>query len=190
MKVMTILGSPRKDGNTATMLGWVEEELRAGGHTVRRFDIIDHRIRGCMECMECQGAEGAPGCPQDDDALKLLNEMIASDAVLFACPLFGWGFPAQLKALIDRTFCLTKGHFGQARQHLLEGTRFALLVTASGPYEGNADLIGRTFQRLTNYHRCLSAGRLILPFCGGPDDLGETAREKARELAHEIVAFV
>ena len=31
MKIVTLLGSPRKKGNTATVLGWVEEELKSQG---------------------------------------------------------------------------------------------------------------------------------------------------------------
>jgi multimeric flavodoxin WrbA len=32
MNVISIFGGPRKKGNTATILGWVEEELRTLGH--------------------------------------------------------------------------------------------------------------------------------------------------------------
>jgi NAD(P)H-dependent FMN reductase len=32
MRIMTILGSPRRQGNTAKVLGWIEEQFRADGH--------------------------------------------------------------------------------------------------------------------------------------------------------------
>ena len=39
MRITTLLGSPRKNGNTATILGWVEDELAALGHEVNRIAL-------------------------------------------------------------------------------------------------------------------------------------------------------
>ena len=50
MKVMTILGSPKKKGNTAKVLGWLEEELEAQGNQVSRINITDREVRGCLGC--------------------------------------------------------------------------------------------------------------------------------------------
>ena len=34
MQIMTVLGSPRRQGNTAKVLGWIEEHFQADGHEV------------------------------------------------------------------------------------------------------------------------------------------------------------
>ena len=51
---MTILGSPRRHGNTAKALGWVEEQLRADGHEVDHINILDYNVGGCRECLVCK----------------------------------------------------------------------------------------------------------------------------------------
>ncbi len=47
MRIMTILGSPRRQGNTAKVLGWIEEQFQAGGHEVDSANILDYRVQGC-----------------------------------------------------------------------------------------------------------------------------------------------
>ena len=41
MRIMTILGSPRRRDNTPQVLGWVEEQFQADGHEVHPADILD-----------------------------------------------------------------------------------------------------------------------------------------------------
>ena len=41
MRIMTILGSPRRQGNTAKVLGWIEEQFQADGHKVDPANILD-----------------------------------------------------------------------------------------------------------------------------------------------------
>ncbi|WP_415712790.1 flavodoxin family protein [Maridesulfovibrio sp.] len=41
-----------------------------------------------------------------DDIPAILEQMVASDAVVFASPLYFWGPSAQLKTVIDRTYSL------------------------------------------------------------------------------------
>jgi len=43
-KVLSLFGGPRKRGNTATVLGCIEEELRNKGHEVDRVDVADLSI--------------------------------------------------------------------------------------------------------------------------------------------------
>lgn len=49
MRVMTILGSPRRHGNTAKILGWIEDQFHAAGHHVDSANILDYSIRGCKD---------------------------------------------------------------------------------------------------------------------------------------------
>ena len=53
MNVVTILGSPRKHGNTAKVLGLFEDEMDSGGHTMDRVNLIDVDVRGCLGCGTC-----------------------------------------------------------------------------------------------------------------------------------------
>jgi multimeric flavodoxin WrbA len=188
MRVTSVLGSPRpKKGNTATVLGWVEDELRAQGHDVDRINIIDKKVNGCKECYTCQGNPDEPGCPQEDDAKEIFERLMASDAMLLASPLFCWGFSSQIKPLIDRHFCLVTDYGTPKWKSLLEGKRAGLLVTCAGPIEENADLVVQMFQRLMDYAKISTPESLVIPFTTTPDAMGAEIKELAVKFAGRLV---
>ena len=186
MKVTTILGSPRKEGNTAKVLGWAEDELKNKGHEVGRINIVDRDIKGCLGCGTCQKVADEPGCVQDDDAISAFENMMTADALIYSSPLYCWGFSSQMKALIDRHFCLMTGYGTPEYKSLLDGKRTALLVTCAGPIENNADLIQDVFERLNNYGNCSVVGKYVIPFCTTPDELDDEALETAKKMARVI----
>lgn len=186
MKVLTIFGSPRMKGNTATVLNWVEEELNAQGHEVERANIKDYKINGCIECFVCQTKPQEPGCPQKDDLLRLLDQVFTADAVVYASPLFCWSWTAQLKPFVDRHFCLVSENGEPGGKSLLEGKKMALLMTSAGPMEGNGDLLVKQFDGLAQYVKADVAGRLTVPFCTSPDAMGEDIKLKATQFARGI----
>ena len=178
MNVLSILGSPRRRGNTARVLGWLEEELECTGHAVEHVNIIDFTVGGCRECYQCRSTPDEPGCVVEDDGNALFERMIAADAVVFATPVFCWGVSSQLKALLDRMTCLSN--------HLLEGTRTALVSTAAGPYEGNLQFVAEPYRSLVEYLRCRNAGEVCVPGCSTPDKIGDDVRKAAEALARKL----
>jgi multimeric flavodoxin WrbA len=182
MKIITILGSPRKRGNTATVLN-AFEQLVAAQHQVERINLIDHSVNGCLGCDHCQSILDEMGCVQNDEALNILERLFDADAIVYASPVYCWSFTAQMKALMDRHYCLVKWQDGKRVQSLLRGKRAALLSTCGGTLEDDADLIQTLFDREINYLECQNAGHFILPACGTPDTLGPRALVLAQEMA-------
>ncbi len=187
MRVLSIFGGPRKKGNTATVLSWVEEELTGLGHKVERVNVVDKSVAGCLGCANCQQFPDEPSCVQEDDALSIFEKMILSDVILYSCPLYCWSFPAQLKLLIDRHFCLVTGYNVGRPKSLIQDRGTALLVTCAGPVENNADLIIEAFRRFSAYLLARPVGELIVPFCTTPDALGEEIRSQACDLTSKII---
>ena len=188
MKVMTILGSPREKGNTAKVLG-LFEELIAQRHQVHRINIASIDVKGCLGCCTCKELTDEPGCVQKDDAGSVFERMIDSDVIIYASPLYAWGFSSQLKALIDRHFCLVTGYETPNYKSLLQGKSTALLVTCAGPVENNADLIQTIFDRLNDYCKCNVVGKYIVPFCTTPDSISTEATETAKKMAADIIGL-
>ncbi|MBM4327824.1 MAG: flavodoxin family protein [Deltaproteobacteria bacterium] len=187
MKITSVLGSPRvKKGNTAKALGWVEEELVAKGHQIERINVAERKLKGCIECYTCQGIPDEPGCPQKDDAVAIFERFRASDVLLYASPLFCWGYSAQIKPLIDRHFCLITGYGTRKWKSLIAGKRAGLLVTCAGPVEGNAELLLEMFKRLMDYSKCKIADTLVIPFTTTADAMGEDIRKEAVKFAHTL----
>jgi multimeric flavodoxin WrbA len=187
VRVTTILGSPRKQGNTATVLESFEELLTREGHEVDRVNVVDCEVNGCLGCNACQKVSHAPGCIQSDDAIGIFERLIASDAVVYATPLYTYGFTSQLKALIDRECCLVTGYGSPEVVSLLGGKRTALLVTCGGPIEGNADLIQEAFEREGAFQQWDIVGKYVVPSCGAPEDLGDRAVATAARMFRDVV---
>jgi len=94
MRITTLLGSARKKGNTATVLGWIEKELESMGHEVQRIYLNKKTIQSCLGCAKCRETPHEIACVQKDDAIDIMEKMISSDGTLFASPIYFWGFSA------------------------------------------------------------------------------------------------
>lgn len=188
MKITILEGSPRKKGNTARVLGWVEAELENLGHDVERIYLHSKHLNGCLACQKCKETADAVGCIQKDDVPGILEKMIDSQAVVFSSPLYFWGFSAQIKAVIDRTYSLYTGYHQPGHASLVDGQRQALLATGAGPFDNNAEGMFDAFRRMQGPHKAVNAGELFVGACTTPDQLGDSAREQAVAFARELVA--
>jgi multimeric flavodoxin WrbA len=188
MDVLTLFASPRPDGNTGAILGWVEGALRDAGHAIERVDLTKLRIAGCKSCYTCSESADAPGCVVMDDAQGVFEKMISADAILFATPLYMWSFAGHLKPFLDRTLCLVRDYLSPKHQSFVEGRRTALLVACGGGIGGNADAIQIVFPRLAGYLKLDDRGVWVFPNCTEPDRLPDAHVSKARELAEALVA--
>jgi multimeric flavodoxin WrbA len=117
----------------------------------------------------------------------VFERMLAADAVIYSTPLYCWGFSSQMKAFIDRHYCLVKGFGTSDHRSLMAGKPVALLVTCAGPVEGNADVIQTLFNRLCHFDQARIVNKTVVPFCTIPDSLGEDASAAARKLAGDII---
>ncbi|MFC1764404.1 flavodoxin family protein [Planctomycetota bacterium] len=186
MKILTLQGSPRADGNTATVLKEFENLVQQN-HTVERVNIADLQIHGCLGCLGCQSDKNKPGCRQvNDDANAVLEKICAADVVIYATPLYCWSFSAQLKALLDRHLCLVKGIFTNDQTSLIQGKQLALLVTCGGSEEASADIIQELFNRIAHFCQCQILGKYILPFCTGPDALPGRTTSLVQAMVRDI----
>ena len=187
MQITTLLGSARKKGNTATVLGWVEEELKSLGHDLERIYLNNKSIGGCLGCAKCRENSAEIACVQKDDAIEIMEKMISSGAVLFASPIYFWGFSAQIKALIDRGYALVTNYHRPGHTSLLEGKSIGLLVTGADAFEENAEGMFTAFYRIVDFLLAKKSGELYVGECSVPAELSEEVRHKASDLARSLV---
>ncbi|SMD08662.1 Multimeric flavodoxin WrbA [Desulfocicer vacuolatum DSM 3385] len=188
MKVLTLQGGARKKGNTATVLAWVEEELKAMGHEVETVHLQNKNIKGCLACGKCKENPGAVACIQKDDAIEILDKMVEAELVIFTSPLYFWGVAGPLKSLIDRTYSFYVDYHRPTHASLVKNQRQALLVTGAGPWENNAEATFTAFERLQGPHMAIPAGNLYIGKCTTPENLDENAKDQAKAFAQKIVS--
>lgn len=186
LNITTILGSPRKKGNTSRVLGWVEDSLGTSGHDIRRINIVDHKIKGCKGCFACKRFTDKVGCSQKDEAVDLLQSLPTSDVVLYATPNYFWGFTGQLKTFIDRHCSLVVGFGTDQWQSLMDGKTVGLIITCEDAIENNTDLMENFFKRFADYLKCKHGGSLTIPFTTTPDALSDSVKIQAIEYARQI----
>lgn len=102
IRVLGIAGSPRRRGNTETLLDRFLEGAESVGAAVERAVVVQLRVGGCLACDGCW-QDGR--CVVEDDFQVLYERLIAADVIAVAAPLYFWNLPAQMKAVIDRAQC-------------------------------------------------------------------------------------
>lgn len=114
MRIVVLTGSPRRNGNTNHLAGQFIKGAEGAGHEVYRFDCAQRKVSPCIACNRC-GMNGP--CVFKDDFEELRPHLVAADMVVFATPMYYFGFSSQLKAVIDRFYALNgqiKGRMKQA----------------------------------------------------------------------------
>jgi multimeric flavodoxin WrbA len=156
--------------------------VHAAGHEVEDLRLADLRIAGCRECFACQKEFDEPACAVEDDMQAVFDKMLAADLIVWAAPVFCWSFPAQIKAAMDRCYCLFKFKTDPYKV-LIEGKRLALVVTAGGDeYEGAENCVS-TFEKFAQFARVKVAGRLVIAHAGQPQEVGNDPAIAARAEA-------
>ncbi len=100
IKVLAFAGSPRRHGNSETLLDWVLEEMEKQPDVeVEKHALADINIAPCKGCNAC---EKLNACVQKDDIVWVEEKIIEADIIILSSPIFCMGIAAQPKALIDR----------------------------------------------------------------------------------------
>jgi NAD(P)H-dependent FMN reductase len=102
VRVLGIAGSPRRRGNTETLLDQFIAGAQSAGARTEKVIVARLDIGLCVGCNKCFTTGR---CALIDDFQELYDKLIAADVIVLAAPLYFWNVPAQTKALIDRSEC-------------------------------------------------------------------------------------
>ncbi len=98
-KIIAIYGSPRRNGNTATLLQKAVEGARDGGAEVEEIVLRDLKMSPCLEIYGCKNAGE---CQLKDDFQTARDQILASQGLMLASPVFFYTVSAHTKILMDR----------------------------------------------------------------------------------------
>lgn len=180
MRVLAILASPRRDGNSAALADAAVRGARDAGHDVETAHLSDY-IDGMLgDCRQCRGADGECGIADRYGEL-LLDKVVAADALVVATPLYWYGMSGRLKTFFDRLFCYTSN--SSPHQDVVSkgitNKKTALLISCEESYQGATMGLVTQFQEITRYLHQELVGVVV----GIGNSRGEVAADPGRPLA-------
>ena len=99
MKILGLSCSPRKSGNTVTLLKEALNGARQEGAETELFSVSGKDIKPCDGCWACFGTGK---CHIKDDMQTLCDKMVAADGIIFGTPVYIYSMTGQAKTVMDR----------------------------------------------------------------------------------------
>jgi multimeric flavodoxin WrbA len=110
MRILGIMGSPRRQSNTEILLDTALAGAKEMGAEVEKVVVSELKVSPCREIYACL-KDG--DCAIKDDMQWLYEKLLQADHVVFASPIFFYGLTSQAKAIVDRCQALW------VRRHIL-----------------------------------------------------------------------
>lgn len=181
-KVLTILGSPRKKGNSAILAKEVSKGIVEKENEVEEIYLHDKGIEACKGCDYCKKNENS--CVINDYMQELYPKIIEADSIVIASPIYWFTMSAQTKLFMDRCYALFKDG-----AQVFKGKKIAIILTYA-----DEDVFGsggvnalRTFQDSFNFLKAEIVGVVHgSAWEAGAIAENETLMKKAFELGGKL----
>lgn len=98
-KLVAFVASPRKNGNTATLVDEIIRGAQDAGTQTTVLNLYDVNIKPCQGCLVCRKTGN---CTMQDDFQNIFKHIIEADVVVFGSPVYVWQITGQMKLLWDR----------------------------------------------------------------------------------------
>ncbi|MEW6356223.1 MAG: flavodoxin family protein [Planctomycetota bacterium] len=105
-KIVAFIGSPRKKGNTDTLVTELLAAAEKAGATTEKIYLSDLNIKPCNACDSCHKKDPPQCVISDDDFAATADKMKAADVVVFGTPVYWWTVSSQCKPFMDRWYGL------------------------------------------------------------------------------------
>lgn len=103
MKILGIVGSKRKKGNTSYLVQEALEVARKEGLETELIFLSDYSINSCTGC---EGCKDTYRCILDDDMQKIYPLLMQADGIILGSPTYWYNVTADMKSFIDRCYSL------------------------------------------------------------------------------------
>jgi multimeric flavodoxin WrbA len=184
VKILGIVGSPRKGGNTEIMVREALEAVQKAGAETELILVVDKNISPCDACGACE-ENGI--CKIKDDMQIIYQQLKSADGIIFGTPVYFINVSAQAKTIIDRTYAFL-------RTRELRGKVAAALVVARRV--GAGQVLSILYSYFTIHRMLIAGGGIgygrgkgeVKTGVGGSPTL--SALEEARAVGRNVVSLV
>lgn len=183
MKILGIATSPRKGGNSQTLVEHILSGAKSAGAATELVRLCEKDIAPCTGCSSCKSGDG---CIIDDDMADLWDRMATADAIVIGSPVYWGRLNAQAYPFIDRFYAHLMPDF---TTDFPKGRKIVLALTCGDmPPEALAP-INAYVKTVFGYLGCTDAGFIWQNQCLQVHDLArfpakiKEAEELGRSLA-------
>ncbi|HHW60361.1 MAG TPA: flavodoxin family protein [Syntrophomonadaceae bacterium] len=194
MKILGVVGSPRKKGNTSILMQEALKPFKMNNIETKLVFLDDYNI---SDCRGCEGCKKTYKCVIDDDMQKLYPDILDSDAIILASPTYFYNISADMKAFIDRCYCFEV--FDQEDRSVWMGLNEALgvkyaAVIAVSEQENEEDM-GFTAAAMQKFlealaYRVVSIVKAPHLFKAGEALNNKKALEDAKQAGEKLLKFL
>lgn len=132
MQIIAFNGSPRKHGNTSTLIASLLEGARSKGAETVEVRLHDILLKGCLGCRSCRKNPGL--CKQQDDLSPYLEAIKSCSGIVLGCPIYMYRISGQMKIFVDRIYYLYASRPGGGYDSVVPpGKTFAMVTSQGAP---------------------------------------------------------
>jgi multimeric flavodoxin WrbA len=186
MHILAINGSPRKNGNTSTLLEAILDGARSAGAETTHVLLDEIDLKGCMGCLSCRENPGF--CKRQDDLSQYLEAMKTCDGVVVGCPVYMYHITGQMKILVDRlySFYINRDD-GTYDSALPRGKRFAFVTSQGHPDAERFDRAVRYLGGMVGNLGMEAVGKIVhVDSQANPAKQDPTLLEQARQIGSRL----
>jgi len=165
-RVLGFSGSPRRRGNTETLVDEVLRGAVEAGATGEKVILSECDIAPCDGCGAC---EASGECVHQDDMEALFDKMRHSQVWVLGTPVYWWGPSAQIKLFIDRWYAKV---FLEEDKAIFRGRRIVLVIPMG---DGDAGTARHTVGMFTDALAYVEADLVATVLAPNVNDRGEVA---------------
>lgn len=176
-KVLGIVGSPRKNGNTYILVKELLKGAASKGALTELIFLNDYMIYDCINCQKCFKSEK---CSQKDDMIEIYKKIINSNILIFGTPIYFYGPTAILKKLIDRLFYF----WSDMNYSKIKGKKVIIVSPFGEKDHHEADLLIASFKKIFDYFKMPIINILLAPNLTNKGDASKNLYLK--KVAYEI----
>ena len=174
MKILMLLGSPHKNGTTATLVDSFVKGAQEKNHKILKVNCNDLNVHPCIGCDNCL-RHGI--CVWTDDMFKIEADIKSADAIVFVTPVYYFGMTAQLKLVLDRFYSFNNAVMEKK-------PKFALITAAADSDIAVCEPVVKQIQQVVGYYGAPLVGMVNAVGCSTAADLdGKDFVAQAYELA-------
>ena len=181
MRILGVVGSPRKRGNTHILVSRILDGAREKGAKTEILFLNDFTIRECDGCHVCWKGKK---CSKKDDMIKIYPKIMHSDVIIFGTPVYWYGPTALMKCFIDR-FVFFNCPTNRAK---IRGKSAVIAVPFEEEDPRTAQLLIKFFKKSLDYLEMNLIGTIRAPGVGKRGDIlsKEDILEKGYRLGKRI----